>query len=683
MISEEKIKLLEETVLGDIKIDGCIIKGFIDEKCKTLTLKNCNILDVEIPYAETLICDKTTKFRSQKFISNTIEKIEIYESHQGARHDYTRHHEVQLSCPKLKDFSINTDFGVLTIVLDGIEANEINIFAPNCTKLKIVHENCKTIVNLPSSRKILKFENSSVITKKNAAGGYDLYCEKIDNLFISDEWLNSLGKFIRGIYITDCKNICIAHCLQCINKKCEVGVDFILACDSFVVSGADSLLLYASMGRCKEFSVNTEVIYLNNNPFQNCALNSLSIKGSSICFVDYFLDNLGSISCLLISSNSIRNIEIFGISFMRAKNPCKLVVIDNILTWVIADNINGMKLFDLFVKSDEMHDVSLHLKDCRFVSVRIKGFNVVKLINGKNPIRLLDNISKLYFVDDKFLNYSKTDLNRFSGDCKITDVNYINCYPSVAGGLVVNGLNMRLPINHNYLYRLLSDKLAITKREFDNFIDWCEDKIFTNLQQFKSLFADYFDCLDPRFITFDIVDRSLSKVKRLEVRVGISLIGLHSVLLNINILGNLKIIYCIIDCYINSSVVSDYVLHDGLEYCEIGALTNICGLKLNLPKLRLRIYVPGLGLDFSGIYRIRVLGLRIICGGICNKLELCKFPYERILECANLNVLSRKIIKILNDIESYDISESYWGGNHLFSKPDFYPSKNFVSLVKN
>ena len=382
----------------------------------------------------------------------------------------------------------------------------------------------------------------------------------------------------------------------------------------------------------------------------------------------------------MIRYDFISNIEIFGIAFTHTKHVCKFVIIDEVLSWIILDNVRGMKLFDLFVRSNGICDVSLHLKDCRFSSICMRDFNVVKLINDKNPVKLLQNISQLYFVD-KFFNYSKVDSRYFVGNCEIIDVKYINFYPAFTGGLVVNGLNMRLPINHNYLYGLFSGKLGITKKEFDHFIDWCEDKIFTNLQQLRRLFVDYFEGFNPKFITFDVVDRSLSKIKRLDVMRDISLDGLHSVLLNVNILGNLKVIYCIVDCYINSSAVSDYILRDGLEYCEIGALTNISGLKVNLPQLRLRIYFPGISLDFIGIHRIRVLRLWVIFRGICNKLQLCKFPYERKLECSEPSILSKKLMKILDKIELCpDTNRSYWGFDGVSGEPNSCPSKNYGYL---
>ena len=544
----------------------------------------------------------------------------------------TINHEISLYCKKLEHFYLAKLVNVLTIILYGVETEKVIISASNCRKIVIICHDCNSNIKFlfNDSNLIFGLNRSLEINRmnciKNKNGGYDLYFNGEGRFDISiTEEIKSIGP-IHSITIENAPLVYISHCLECTNmcKFMKFGPEL----TSISISNVKRFVLHANINRCKKLTFkNVEEIYRKScssneyiplKEFELSSLEEVTIEKSKI-YHSYILDNKG----LTIKSANMKHIRMNEVYFGNV-NRWILVNINGDIYVVLCANLVNKSILRL--ESSKNQDVNVELEKIRFSGLSLSSFGELNLINNSSELKLvkLKNIQKL-LLNGKF-NVSESD---------VTDVYIVNC-PKFTGEFNVSGLYMNVPVDHDYLYRVLLKEFNITKKAFCLFLNWLKTQKFTNVYELFNVIVGYFSekyldlnekSLRNNIVSNLIIDKSCTRflgVTKFSLNQEVSSLYLFNVFSNIHLFSNLVELKCITNLHINASEFGYIVSSmDNLRLCEVGVLNNINALKCNLPNLTLVVYLSR-SFDFTDVHRIRVYAIGLASSSICNVFKYCK-----------------------------------------------------------
>ena len=378
----------------------------------------------------------------------------------------------------------------------------------------------------------------------------------------------------------------------------------------------------------------------------------LSIKRVSV-----YISGYSSCHGLHIKSDGISCIKMEKVEFYCL---CyfKLINIDGLFNAVLFD-VRDIDAFNINIISchADLNDAKISLIDISPNELHIETFVVLRFYCVGSILKMkFYDIKKLY-LDGDFTN----------SDLEICGVEYVNTLKTQPKNYL--WIYCQLSVNDDYLYRLLSRELKITKRIFCVFIEWFKSQEFTNVYELFDIIVGYFNkeykglsksvTFKNSIISHLIINESFSNksVKKLCLEYESS-VGLLKMLFDVNLFKNLVSLNISLgfygdDFYINSSALND-IFSYSLESCEISYLSNIQELKCSFPELSLKIYTHNESFDFTCISRHLLCSL-VIYGpdfvNILNCIKVSMNSMERYFDLYDLvdSFLYKKFHKIFSD----------------------------------
>jgi hypothetical protein len=642
--SKNPILYDREPCFDYVNCSGLDIKSY---DCEKLKFMNCSIkgklvCHKKVRYVEF---DGSSYFMLKEIRGEGIKGIRSEENSLGwqmwtrevvedVNIENTINHEISLYCKKLEHFYLAKLMDVLTIILYGVEAKQVIISAPNCKKIVITCHDCNPNIKFLFNdgnlifglNRSLRMNHMNCV--KNKDGGYDLYFngEGVSDISITEE-IKSIGS-IHSITIENAPLVYISHCLEC-TDMCNF-MKFGPELKTVSISNVERLVLHANIDLCEKWTFKNigeiyRKLYSDNDQdipserFECNSLKEVTIDESKI----YHCNVLGD-KGLTIKSANMKNIRMNEVSF------------GNVNRWILV-NING----DIYVvldaglvnksilrlESSKNQDVNVELGKIRVSGLSLSSFGKLNVTNDSGSelqlVKLRD-IEEL-FLNGKF-NVSKPD---------VIDVYIVNC-PKFAGDFSISGLYMNVPVDNDYLYRVLLREFNITKKVFPLFSNWLKAQKFTNVHELFNVIVGYFgekysdiniESLRKNIVSNLIIDKSCTRflgVTKLSLKQEVSPLYLFDVFSNIDLFSNLVELKCITNLHISASEFG-YIIApmDKLRLCEVRILNNINSLKCNLPNLTLVVYLSG-AFDFTDVHRIRVYAIGLVSSSLCNVFEYCK-----------------------------------------------------------
>jgi hypothetical protein len=662
----EDFQVFENLGTMDVRLDcGDIylkpVKRLMFKKCHLKGLMRCpdTVEYIEFDAGSIFLIDEIRGDNIGKI--KIKRKCRIKQKFKSARNEVN--HKLILNCPKFKDLLINMTFDVLTIVLSGIEANEVDIWAPNCKRIEIVHLSCSSTVNFSSHKNIGIFQDrihmDGLVIKDNPNGGHDLYFEGIDKLFISNKLIDNLiksGVIIKSININNCIDVCIANSLSCYSLFCsriEFGSEF----KSLYISNVTNLIMRADVNKLHELML-TDIVcmYINIDFLRNCSLRILTIKRVHM----HIINSYNFDKDLYIESDDIVYIKMEEVRFDYL-SYFKLINIDGLFNSVLFYNSNNDIISHICLKITSScknnNDAKVSLIDnIGFNQLDITNFGVLRFDCVGSILKMNFRCMKKLYLDGDFTNI----------DLKIDRVEYVNNLKSAIKKLSMQNSYFQLSVNDDYLYGLLLRELKITKKIFYVFMEWFKSQEFTDVYQLFDIIIGYFKgnevlsesiAFKDSIISHLIVGKSFSSISALSLEYNSS-ISLLKMLFDVNLFSNLVSLNISLSYYgknpcINASALND-IFSNSLRTCEISCLSNIQGLRCSFPELSLKIHIRG-PFDLTYISRhllcsLVIYGSKFVNIFNCLKVSMgsmgCYYDCEHYKRC---DFLEKKVDAIFSD----------------------------------